>query len=674
MNFMIEKNFDMTTPAIAIIPLWPDEDQTWENVLRLYRECGVRRFSVMLPAHPDRLDFKDKLEIFSARYIALREKAKTEKLGLGILLQSLINHADRNQPRSPVTFQRLVGLDSSECQNCYCPLDPGFQQYTREVIQTLARLEPDLLLVDDDFRMLDHYPVKVACACELHLELFASIAGQPLNAAAVTLALETGSDVSLRQAWEKTQLAGLEQMAQVIRNAADSVDPDLHLGICVCCFEEHYTASLARILAGKHRPFVRVNNAYYLEGAPRELPARLLKGRRTARFLDPGTEILGESDTCPHHRHSMSATTLRAHIAGSLLNGAHGVKLWVTDLQNGDSNKGIAYNKMLHKETAFFNAIQNLKVDWRGFDIAGKPISPLSDVYISKDENNPFADDGADFRDKGWGPAMVEIGMPFTYDSNSAVKALSGAAPLSFSSEELTALLSGPVLLDGVATGYLCRMGLGHLLGVKVVGNVGNLWRECYLEDQPINGKSAGKKVQRGTPADRPVKLKITDDSTMILSKYMIDPWFSSLPEVYVAPAVTAFTNSLGGRIVIYATAVANRNFSEPIRQAQLQGIVSWLTQNGETFPVVDSDAPCYLMAGREDDKWILALFNLSMDMLEGVPLRWPTSDAIETVQQLDSNGHWQRVDFTQSSGDQLLLETSALTLEPVVLRLTLKV
>ncbi|MBN4061124.1 hypothetical protein JYU15_01680 [bacterium AH-315-I18] len=194
----------MTTPAIAIISLWPDEDQTWENVLRLYRECGVRRFSVMFSAHPDSLDIKDKLQIFSARYIALRQKMKTEKLGLGILLQSIINHAYRNQPRSPVTYQRLVGLDSSECENCYCPLDPGFQQYTREVIQTLASLEPDLLLVDDDFRMLHHPPVQVACACGLHLELFASIAGQPLDAAAVSLALETGCDASLRLAWEKT--------------------------------------------------------------------------------------------------------------------------------------------------------------------------------------------------------------------------------------------------------------------------------------------------------------------------------------------------------------------------------------------------------------------------------------------------------------------------------------
>ncbi|MBL4701108.1 hypothetical protein JYU15_01675 [bacterium AH-315-I18] len=463
-------------------------------------------------------------------------------------------------------------------------------------------------------------------------------------------------------------------MAQVIRNAADSVDPDLHLGICVCYFEEHYAASLARILAGKHRPFVRVNSAYYLEGAPRELPSRLLKGRRTARFLDPGTEILGESDTYPHHRHSMSATTLRAHIAGSLLNGAHGVKLWVTDLQNGDSNKSAAYHKMLHKETAFFNAIQNLKVDWQGFDIAGKPISPLSESYIVKDENNPFADDGAGFCDKGWGPAMAEIGMPFTYDSKSAIKALSGAAPLSFNSQELTAILNGPVLLDGVAAGYLCRMGLGHLLGVEAGDDVGNLWRECYLEDQPINGKAAGKKVRRGDPADRPVKLKITDDSVMVLSKYMIDPWFSSLPEVYVAPAVTAFTNSLGGRVAIYATAVVNRNFSEPDRQAQLQGIVGWLAQDGDAFPVVDSDAPCYLMAGQEDDKWILALFNLSMDVLDGVSLRWTTSDAVETVQRLDSDGQWQGVDFTQSLGERLLLETTALTLEPVVLRLTLTV
>ena len=66
-------------------------------------------------------------------------------------------------------WQRITDIDGTEAGGSYCPLDPRFQEFTRDCYRTLAQAEPDFIWIDDDVRMGHHTPAQFSCFCDLCL-------------------------------------------------------------------------------------------------------------------------------------------------------------------------------------------------------------------------------------------------------------------------------------------------------------------------------------------------------------------------------------------------------------------------------------------------------------------------------------------------------------------------
>jgi hypothetical protein len=129
-------------------------------------------------------------------------------------------------------------------------------------MEVMASHHPDLIMVDDDFRMLTG---RGGCACPLHLAEFHRRSGtaktrEEIYAHAIG---DSEEDEKYRNLFVETQIDGLIGAAMAMREGIDRVDPTLPGAFCCC--SHHYTYEgafeIASILAGKDNPVcIRINN------------------------------------------------------------------------------------------------------------------------------------------------------------------------------------------------------------------------------------------------------------------------------------------------------------------------------------------------------------------------------------------------------------------------------
>ncbi len=196
-----------------------------------------------------------------------------------------------------------------------CPADPNFREFAANYIKELAGLHPDVILFDDDYRLTVHNR-DLACACQQHLALTGEILGRPVTRQEIAAAM-IGAPNPLRSAFQQAKRESLLQFARQMRQALDSVDPTIRLGLCagMAAWDADGidAPTLSRVLAGSTKPLLR------LIAAPYWIPMKLWNNRlqdvielsRLERsWCGEGIEILAEGDTYPRPRFSCPASYL----------------------------------------------------------------------------------------------------------------------------------------------------------------------------------------------------------------------------------------------------------------------------------------------------------------------------------------------------------------------------
>ncbi len=74
-------------------------------------------------------------------------------------------HCDRGRDirRVHPNIGLMVAHDGSQCLACACPLSDGWREQTNELWSRYASLEPAVLWVEDDIRLLNHQPAEYGC-------------------------------------------------------------------------------------------------------------------------------------------------------------------------------------------------------------------------------------------------------------------------------------------------------------------------------------------------------------------------------------------------------------------------------------------------------------------------------------------------------------------------------
>jgi len=655
--------------VINIVP--GKQSECVEDLRRLKRECGIDTFAAFVPFHPQGSPLLQKTEEFMERYRALRDVVAPDGIRGGILIQSLINHGDRGKSNKNVPFQGITGSDGTTCKNCFCPMDKGFQDYARNIVTLMARENPEFLLIDDDFRMSNHKPVTKGCFCNLHMDTFNQRFGHNMSREELGAILDSDDEqAEIRKQWDDILRDGLLDMCHVIRTAIDAVNPAIRSGVCMTRKESGHAEPVINALAGNARPLVRVCNANYLEGAPHDSSTILLKASRWKRYIPENAEVISESDTCPHHLYSMSATGLRHQIAASLLGGTEGAKLWITDTRNGEMGDGENYRRMLAESRDFFETLCDFSktVEWEGPSIVYPPLS--AHLHPTPTEDNPHGDNGT-----AWGAALSHLGIAFIEVDDAPVRIMSGDGPSHFDKETLESFFGGGLLLDGAAAKQLCDMGFGELMGVTVENDRIPYAYEWFDPANAVNGTAGGKRHLWGHNFEHK-RLTPLDEKVQIASRYMDTPWFQASEETYVAPAVTLYQNRLGGRVAVFARPVHGRDhggmdYLNPKRRAQLTGVLDWL--NDAPLPHAVHDQRCAMRYGRirDDKRRAIAFINYTQDPISSVVMRLPEANKLRKSEKLGNDGQWHSIDFEKLSDNQVAFKLQADLRDVVVLRVS---
>ena len=233
-----------------------------------------------------------------------------QAFGFGIGLQG-------KDTEAAAAFTRITDLDGRVCDDAMCPEDPSFMEYYRSLVQGVIRSGARRIMLDDDL-CLSVRP-GLGCSCERHLSLLKERLGRDVTREELKTSLFIGETTPLRREWLALMGDTLKNFCRRVRAAADELDPEVEMGFCAGYtswdLEGADALTLTAILAGKHRPFLR------LTGAPYWVEQNRFPGQRMPQIVEftrmqrewcdqQDVEFFTENDSYPRPRYRVPAAII----------------------------------------------------------------------------------------------------------------------------------------------------------------------------------------------------------------------------------------------------------------------------------------------------------------------------------------------------------------------------
>lgn len=328
-----------------------------EQYLALIKKAGASRIFLALEENviPDTL--KENIEFFKAHGYEVGVWFNTT--GHGFVFDHLVFQEEEAK------FQQMVNVKGQQVQQANCPFDKKFLKFISNFVAEVAKLGPDIVMLDDDFRVSQHGP-DFCCACPLHLQRMSEILGEEVTVEKMRPYVLTGKANKYRDAWMQAQRESLIGLAKAIRAKVDEKTPEVL--VCNCTAMAPWNADdvdmveIAHILAGKNKPILRLTGApYWATGVRRTNP--LITTFEIARMLvsfvkDKGIELMSEGDVYPRPRYNCPASYLELYDAVTRADGGYdGILKYMFDYVAGpDFETG--YLAMHEENQVFYEKLQ----------------------------------------------------------------------------------------------------------------------------------------------------------------------------------------------------------------------------------------------------------------------------------------------------------------------------
>ena len=596
----------------------------------------------------------DKAGMLCRIYEKYKQRLDAAGIPSGVLIQASIGHGWKLNQAS--AFQKYTGMNTGAVTEVCCPLDKDFQQYIRESAAKIASMHPHHIMLDDDFRLMARAR-HGGCACPLHLAEFKRLTG--ISTTREEICQRVGErDAYYTQSFIKTQIDSLLTCAREIRAGIDSADPSIPGSFCACGDSVEGAYEIASIMAGEGNPVtLRINNANYCAVDPRDFVQSLHRAAMQISALTGKPEyILAETDTCPQNRYSTPAAKLHSHFTFTILEGAKGAKHWITRLSDFEPSSGIAYRKKLEKYSKFYQALADINGDltWLGCKI---PVPSHPTHVINPADPIPSGNNG-------WCSHVLDrFGLPMHFSpSGEGVCFFDGARDMLFTDGELLEILSGNVVLDARAAMRFISRGFGQYLGVDV---------KALAADAPNASGEIFYPSGRGKVQPKIKEIIPLSDNVKVYSNvyHLRDGAHKDI----LFPGVTSYKNELGGMVVVFAgessfgfNLTEAFGFLNETRKAQFVQILGDLGALPVYYP---GDAEVFMKAARmKDGRLLCAILNMSLDVLEGLPL--VADGGVKEIKRLNSDGEYESVNFT-ADGSRIEVNVTAGVFDPIILVIT---
>lgn len=215
----------------------------------------------------------------------------------------------------PSQFRLWMDGKGNALEENFCPAGEGFLATLEQWMREVAALNPDMIMIDDDFRntMRGEAP---GCLCDWHLAEYNRRVGEELTRAEIMQKVFCGAPSRYRDEWFAMQGESLYNMARRLRAAVDSVNPSVRLGQCICPssweFEGSDPRELAYIFAGNTKPFMRFSGGVYWGKHDYAKLSEIIEMERLSAHWckDEDIEVFSEGDTYPRPRFIVPAAYL----------------------------------------------------------------------------------------------------------------------------------------------------------------------------------------------------------------------------------------------------------------------------------------------------------------------------------------------------------------------------
>ena len=376
----------------------------------------------------------------------------TDTIGHGAALTHIADTADTSK------YQPIVNLLGVTVPYTNCPSDPEFRAFIAKHIAKLAKLGPDIVMLDDDFRLSNHGGSELCCACEHHMARICELAGESISREELRPFVISGKPNKFRDAFISSQGESLKKMAEEIRAEVDKESPDVT--VCFCSLLAHFdvdgldVSGVTRLLAGKNKPILRLTGAPYWAVKQRtySLPTAMEIARSLAAMVkDEGFDTMAEGDVYPRPRYTCPASYLELYDGVMRADGNYsGILKYMFDYTAGpDFETG--YLKFHANSKPFFEKLSEFFPSGAnaGVRIHLYPdTTKIADLDLSKTTPNYVRPMN--------GAMLTSCGIPTVYSGEGVCNSVFGESARKYD----LSFLSGGTFIDSVAAVILSERGV----------------------------------------------------------------------------------------------------------------------------------------------------------------------------------------------------------------------
>ena len=656
---MIKRTKNKISPLIPFRFFPENPEETAAEITRLCKDYRLYRIMLCWPPKSDRSTGLPQIEKFAklGKTAAALRKKVPEKVELNWWFSSTLK---TGAGFTPVTDCRGVTAPFSSC-----PLDENFRKRVCDGVQAFIKeAHPPLVLLEDDFQLANHPGLWFGCCCDLHLKKFNDLNGTNYSRDDLKeiWSRNSSESIALRLKYSHFCADTLVDFAGAISHAAAAADPQTRLGLCQDGSwprDGNGTVRIARALAGKNRPFVRLYGSSYCVDTPTEFPEMEFMARYCLEHFPEEIECLMEIDTYPHTTWFSSVGRAKTLSRQSLFSGGDDFLYYALQYLN-DPLEEKAYLDYWKKAEKQLNV---LKEEASGFTPSG--------VRIHFNPDAPAAcpcDGRRNFHVRTpWSEVLGRMGIPYT-TGKAACTMLSGRENvLLLKDEEIRSMLSGGLILDGGAARTLLERGYGQWLGVKLSEHTfvpPSLERILSTDQELYNfilapaGSEVGSNVLNLEPLP----------GAEVLSVY------ESNPRQITGNGMIRFANALGGRIVVIPLVfpTLSSNIFCYRKQQMLRELINWCSGK-ELYAAVTEVSNVWLSTGIDshEKQLLLSIVNLSPDIRKSMKLVVAQQFAGADAEILTLSGKWKKLPV-KCVENKLVLKTNFETLDPVIIKLSI--
>ncbi len=599
---------------------------------RRARAYGVLLLTHSFDTEPGLLT-RDELQKRAARLKEIVPVFKEAGLEVHVNVMSTFGHGGPTvNTVSELGLEPMVDHLGNASESTPCPLDPNFLSYVGELYGHMSESGASALWVDDDVRYTGHATPGTGCFCDRHVRRASLKLGRTVTREELVenLDSDSGEPTPERMAWFEANDDSLREMALVIRVAVSQEDPDIDIGLMTIGYMAHAaegrdTPRLLEMLCPDGARWFRPGPGFWNDERPLDVVRKSEDCYRQSILAGAKVRPVSEVENYPYSQATKSLHMLRFELTLNALAGFRDQSLNMFDAMAGVDGTDDGYDALLADLAPKLDAIADASEGMRRHGVG-----------IAADERvgGHLAVSGGD-RDT-WSLQLARLGIPLGHP-NSAPHFLSGAMASVVTDDELQAMSSEGLIVDGAAAARLVDAGRGDLIGLRAARRLDDSGYERLTDDE-LNGDVAKHIVgiRHSPPEGGLFGFEANSTAAQVLSHML------SMDGSFLGQGAVAVPAEGGGRIVVLPWSVpVTSAFTNRVRQTQMHGIVPWVSDGGLPATVSSPPNAYPIVWGSVDDTArLLAVANLSFDPVHEVQIS--ISGTPWALDGLDDSGVWQ--------------------------------